>query len=74
MVTISSIKPATETTPALLVVTVVPSQLPLSLIDPLPVVTTSANITDETTGSLQLWTIQDPLSMVTTSTSHSALP
>ena len=74
VVTMTQSKAVTEITPTLPVVTSTPCQLPVPVIDPLPMVTSSVITTDKTTGSSQVPTVQESLSMVMTSKHDSALP
>ena len=74
MVTATQSKAVTEITPTLSVVTSTPCQPPVPAIDPLPMVTSTIINTDKTTGSSQVPTVQESLSMVMTSKHHSALP
>ena len=59
VVTMTQNKTATEITPTLPMVTSTPCQLPVPAIDPLPMVTSSVIITDKTTGSSQILTVQE---------------
>ena len=74
VVTMMQSKAVTEITPTLPMVTSTPCQLPVPVIDPLPMVTSSVITTDKTTGSSQVLTVQESLSMVMTSKHDSALP